>query len=107
MVIETERLLLRSFLEGDAADVFEYLKEPMVNCFACMKLGSLEEARTEMKNRIGETEYCLCEKLGMRREGLFMEFVSFVNNPDGTPRYENTYQYAILMKEWHCVFENA
>ena len=186
MVIETERLLLRPFLEGDAADVFEYLKEPMVNCFACMKLGSLEESRAEMKSRIGETEYyfaivlketgkvigeidaypehaephdqegdspldtfspCwmlnktyhgegyayeaahaffdylfrekgarriyaytkdynissqrLCEKLGMRREGLFLEFVSFVNNPDGTPRYENTYQYAILKKEWH------
>jgi len=29
----------------------------------------------------------------MRREGLFMEFVSFVKNPDGTPLYENTYQY--------------
>lgn len=43
----------------------------------------------------------LCEKLGMRREGLFKEFVSFVNNPDGTPLYENTYQYAILKKEWH------
>ena len=42
----------------------------------------------------------LCEKLGMRREGLFLEFVSFVNNPDGTPLYENTFQYAILKKEW-------
>ncbi len=42
----------------------------------------------------------LCEKLGMRREGLFMEFVSFINNPDGTLRYENTMQYAVLKKEW-------
>lgn len=42
----------------------------------------------------------LCEKLGMRKEGLFKEFISFVNNPDGTPKYENTYQYAILKKEW-------
>lgn len=42
----------------------------------------------------------LCEKLGMRREGFFKEFVSFVNNPDGTPHYENTVQYAILKKEW-------
>lgn len=42
----------------------------------------------------------LCEKLGMRREGLFMEFVSFINNPDGTPHYENTVQYAILKREW-------
>ena len=36
----------------------------------------------------------------MRREGMFLEFISFVNNPDGTPRYENTVQYAILKKEW-------
>ena len=43
----------------------------------------------------------LCEKLGMRQEGLFKEFISFVKNPDGTPHYENTYQYAILKKEWH------
>ena len=42
----------------------------------------------------------LCEKLGMRREGLFMEFVSFVKDTDGKPVYENTMQYAILKKEW-------
>lgn len=183
-MIETERLILRPFLESDATDVFEYLGEPTVNCFASMKLNSLEEAIAKMKNQVSETEYyfaialketekvigeidaypergephdtsspldtfspCwmlnadyqgkgyayeaahaffdylfrekgarriyaytedynlssqhLCEKLGMRREGLFIEFVSFVNNPDGTPRYENTMQYAILKKEWH------
>ena len=42
----------------------------------------------------------LCERLGMRREGLFLEFVSFVKQPDGTPLYENTLQYAILKREW-------
>ena len=35
MIIETERLILRPFLEMDAADVYEYLKEPQVNCFGC------------------------------------------------------------------------
>ena len=183
MIIETKRLILRPFLESDAADVLEYLSEPAVNCFASMKLHSLEDAKEEMKRRVGETEYyfaivlknikkvigeidaypergephdtsspldtfspCwmlndsyqgkgyayeaahaffdylfqkkgarriyayteddnlssqhLCEKLGMRREGLFQEFVSFVNNPDGTPHYENTIQYAILKREW-------
>ncbi len=34
------------------------------------------------------------------REGLFREFVSFVSDPDDNPIYENTYQYAILKKEW-------
>ena len=185
MTIETKRLILRPFLIEDAADVFEYLHEPAVNCFASLRLNSIDEARAEMKKRLSETEYyfaivlketgkvigeidaypepdeqyayeetvkdtfspCwmlnlkytgkgyayeaahaffdylfnekgarriyaytedynkssqrLCEKLGMRREGLFIEFVSFVNNPDGTKRYENTYQYAILKKEWH------
>ena len=182
-MIETERLFLRPFMESDAADVLEYLNKPTVNCFASMKLDSLEEAKEEMKRRVGETEYyfaivlketgkvigeieaypergephdtsspfdtfspCwmlneayqrkgyayeaahaffdylfrqkgarriyaytedynlssqhLCEKLSMRLEGLFKEFVSFVNNPDGTPCYENTLQYAILKKEW-------
>ncbi len=184
MIIETERLILRPFLQTDAADVYEYLREPAVNCFAYMKLNSLDEAEKKKKKRIGETEYyfaivlkesgkvigeieaypetgephadenavrdtfspCwmlninyqgkgyafeaayaffdylfqqkgarriyaytedynrssqhLCEKLGMRREGVFLEFVSFVKNPDGTPRYENTVQYAILKREW-------
>lgn len=184
MSIVTDRLILRPFLETDAADVYKYLKEPSVNCFACMRLNSLEEARAEVKRRLGETEYhfaialkdsgkvigeieaypepgdphgsgdsprdtfspCwmlnenyqgkgyafeaaraffdylfsqkgarriyaytedynlasqrLCEKLGMRREGVFLEFISFVTQPDGSPRYENTVQYAILKKEW-------
>ena len=186
-MIETERLILRTFTEDDASDVLEYLKEPAVHCFACMKLDSLEAARNEMKRRaedelyfaivlketgkvIGEIfahpesespddefmdtfspcwmlnlnysgkgyayeaaraffDYLfkekgarrlyaytedynlpsqrLCERLGMRREGLFMEFVSFINNPDGTPLYENTIQYAILKKEWESHVEDS
>ena len=184
MVIETERLILRPFKEGDEKDVFEYLEEPAVNCFVDMKLASITEARYEVIKRSSETEYyfaitlkesgkvigeinaypepadehgatsemdtfrpCwmlndkyqgkgyayeaaraffdylfkekgarriyaytednntasqhLCEKLGMRQEGLFKEFISFVKNPDGTPHYENTYQYAVLRKEWN------
>ena len=50
MVIETKRLILRPFLETDAADVYEYLREPAVNCFAGMKLYSLDEARVAMKS---------------------------------------------------------
>ncbi len=42
----------------------------------------------------------LCERLGMRKEACYLEFISFVKNPDGTPVYENTCEYAILKKEW-------
>lgn len=41
----------------------------------------------------------LAEKMGMRQEGLFLDFISFITI-DGTPHYENTYQYALLKKEW-------
>ena len=188
-MIETQRLILRPFTENDAADAYAYLNEPMVHCFACMKVNSLEEATTAVLERAKDTEYyfaivlkengkvigeidaipetaapdaknaaldtfspCwllhpdhhgkgyayeaanaffhylfnekgarriyaytedynaasqkLCEKLGMRREGLFREFVTFVNDENGDPIYENTYQYAILKKEWVSLCES-
>lgn len=48
----------------------------------------------------------LCERLGMRKEGCFMEFISFTQNTDGTPKYENTLQYAVLNKEWKSMSIN-
>ncbi|WP_290981940.1 GNAT family protein [Hyphomicrobium sp.] len=42
----------------------------------------------------------LCDRLGMRREGVFKEFISFVEDSNGVPIFENTMQYAILRKEW-------
>ena len=187
--IETERLLLRPFREGDAADVLEYLSGPLPHCFAHLKLSTLDEARAEVAKRGEDTEYCfaivlkesgkvigeieaepstyeppmlrsrkkalpppdtfspslilnaayhgrgfayeatyalfeylftrkgvrriftyvdgynarsqhLCEKLGLRREGLFKKFVSFVDDADGNPVYENTLLYAVLKEEW-------
>ena len=43
----------------------------------------------------------LCKKLGMRQEGLFKEYISFVNDSNGIPIYENTMQFAILKNEWN------
>ena len=57
MILETERLILRPFAEGDAEDVYAYLSEPVVNCFASMRLNSLDAAKEEMKKRSSETEY--------------------------------------------------
>lgn len=181
-MIETNRLILRPFIKDDANDVFEYLNTPLVNCFACMKLNSLEEAYKLMHERSKDKEYTfaivlketnkvigeidahpesmspeqndildtyspcwmlnknyhgngfayeaayaffdylfkekyarriyaytedynipsqkLCKKLGMRLEGIFKEFVSFIDDEFGNPIYENTIQWAILKKEW-------
>ena len=185
-MIETERLILRPFCPEDAADVYEYLKEPQVRCFACMKVCSMEEAQAATAEKQKQSEYCLaivlkdsgrvigeieahpessqpdaaenfvkdtyspcwmlhpdfqgkgyayeaaqaffdylfyqknarriyaytedynlpsqrlCQKLGMRQEGLFLEFVSFVNDANGDPIYENTMQWAVLKKEWEA-----
>ena len=37
--------------------MFEYLNEPMVHCFSCMKLSTLDEAKAEVTKRAKETEY--------------------------------------------------
>ena len=57
MIIETERLLLRRFKKEDALDLFEYLQEPLVNCFACMKLETLDDAKKKLEKGVEETEY--------------------------------------------------
>ena len=51
-MIETERLILRPFIMEDATDVFEYLNEPLVNCFACMKLNTIEESNKHLQEAI-------------------------------------------------------
>jgi len=172
-VVETDRLILRNFRPGDAADLFAYLRQPRSNCFASLRLADLDAAKAEAEARGGSDEHIavclknsdrligdlfwmheppdtysvgwnfnadfggagyaseaaralfdslftvklarrlyayveedniasqrLCERLGMRREGLFREFISFVTDDDGAPRFENTMQYAILRKEW-------
>lgn len=42
----------------------------------------------------------LCERLGMRREGVLKEFVSFIKDCGGNDIYEDICVYAILSKEW-------
>ena len=59
MIIETKRLILRPFRESDANDVYEYLKEPAVNCFSCMKINSLDAAKAETRERSKKTEYTI------------------------------------------------
>ncbi|MDC6133934.1 GNAT family N-acetyltransferase [Burkholderia gladioli] len=169
---ETHRLVLRRFRQEDAAQLFEYLHEPIVSCFDSLALKDMKAAEDEARKRSANDEHIavclkesdrligdlftvqeedtfsigwnfnpyfgrmgyaqeaaealvkylfteraarrlyayvedtnlpsqrLCKRLGMRREGLFKEFVSFRSDSFGMPVYENTMQYAILQKEW-------
>jgi [ribosomal protein S5]-alanine N-acetyltransferase len=170
--IETDRLVLRNFQAGDAADLFAYLRDPQPSCFYSLKLADMAAAEAEVQQRGQDDEYIavclkttgrligdlfampeedtfsvgwnfnaefgghgfaleaaralfdylftvrnarrlyaylevqnvrsrrLCERLGMRQEGLFVEFISFGADEHGNPIYEDTMQYAILRKEW-------
>lgn len=170
--IVTDRLVLRNFREGDAADLYAYLREPRSSCFLSLRLADIAAAEAEVAERSrsdGPIAVCLkstdtligdlfaeaeedtfsvgwnfnatfsgagfateaaralfdhlfatrnarrlyayvedhnfasrrlCERLGMRQEGLFKEFVSFTTDKDGSPIYENTMQFAILRWEW-------
>lgn len=45
MIVETKRLIFCPFKKEDAHDVFEYLKNPTVNCFNDMILNTLDEVK--------------------------------------------------------------
>ncbi len=182
-IIETKRLILRSFAKGDAADLFAYLHAPTATCFLSKTLTDMTAAEIEVQKRAldaGSVAICLketgqvigdlfgggaeveedaqttsvgwnlnpefggqgyafeaagalldhlfrergfrriyayvedhntpsqrlCEKLGMRREGVFIEFVSFAKDEAGNSIYENTMQYAILRREWIAALRN-
>lgn len=51
ITIETDRLILRGFREGDAEDLFAYLHHPGASCFLSMKLDDLDAARAEVIKR--------------------------------------------------------
>ncbi|MBC7135831.1 MAG: GNAT family N-acetyltransferase, partial [Oceanibaculum nanhaiense] len=62
-IIETERLILRPFREGDAADLFAYLRAPTATCFLSLKLADLAEAEAEVKKRaLDEGSVAICLK---------------------------------------------
>lgn len=75
---------------GEAARVyvdFLFSRRGARRVFAYVEEGNLPSRR-------------LCERLGMRLEGRFVEFVSFSRDENGTPVYENTLVYAVLKREW-------
>ena len=102
MRIETDRLILRPFTENDAADAYEYLKAPMVNCFACMKLNSLEEAQAEMQKRAEDTE--LYFAIVLKETGKVIGEINA--HPEATAPDENAQQDTfspcwMLNKDYH------
>ena len=67
-MIETPRLILRPFSPEDAGDVLEYLREPLVNCFACMKLNTLEEAQANAKGKQKEGFFARIQRMAEEQQ---------------------------------------
>lgn len=62
-IIEAERLILRPFREGDATDLFAYLRAPTAPCFLSLKLADLAEAEIEVRKRaLDEGCAAMCQK---------------------------------------------
>lgn len=171
-ILHTKRLTMRSFKQSDAPELLDYLKEPVVHCFADEKISTLAQAQEKIKKKLSKPGHLavalkesdavigdvffefeepdtysvgwnfnpkyakkgyayesafalftelfknetrriyayieddnfasqkLAERLGMRQEGLFLEFISFVQDENGQPIYENTFEYALLKHEW-------
>ena len=62
--IETDRLILRNFQTGDAADLFALLAAPRASCFLSLKLEDMAAAEAEAEKRSRSDEYiavCLRE----------------------------------------------
>lgn len=53
-----------------------------------------------MCNHDNTASWKLMERLGMRREAHLRQNIFFKHNLDGTPRWCDTYEYAILADEW-------
>lgn len=53
-------------------------------------------------NAGNEASWRLLERLGFRREGLFLEDVAFKKDGAGEPVYVDSYYYGLLRREWEA-----
>jgi hypothetical protein len=61
--IETERLIIRTFQESNAAGLYAYLSSPRLNCFLDEKLDTLKEAIANVEQRKkDERQLAVCLK---------------------------------------------
>lgn len=61
MILETDRLILRRYREGDLQDLYEYLSDPEVVRYEPYRVMELEEVRKELKERIVSGEMIAVE----------------------------------------------
>lgn len=80
-IAESERLIIRKFMEQDAAGLFAYLSDPYPACFLDEKLEDFAAAVQEAKNRSRDaTQFALCLKQTDTLIGHF--FASNDDEPD-------------------------
>ena len=73
-----------------------YLSQPKVNCFIGEQILNIEQAIEKIKSRQQSKDYLAVQ---LKQTSQVIGELFFIHE-DGTPKYENTLQYAILKKEW-------
>lgn len=96
--IETERLILREFSEGDAADVFDYASGPSVGPMAGWKPHvNVEETRDIIKLFIKEDETWA---IILKQTGHVIGSVGLHKSRKGNLHYERELGYVLSEKYW-------
>ncbi len=93
MILETERLILRRYIEGDLKDLYEYLSDDEVVKYEPYKAKNLKETEDNLKWRI-ETEEMIAVEL--KENHKMIGNVYFWKDEHGNPLWKDTYIYTKL-----------
>jgi len=94
-MIETERLILRRFRKSDLADVFEYLSQIDIHCFADMKPSNLKDAKKLLKHLIKEPFYFALEC--KENHKVIGELTADLGSEEMGKEYVGTYSICALL----------
>ena len=95
--METKRLIIRSFIESDLSDLYEYLSDSLVVKYEPYKAKSYDEVKTELTYRIQQSEM---------QAVILKEENKLIGNIYLGKRDFNTYElgYVFNRKYWHRGF---
>ena len=103
-IIETDRLIIREFNKDDYLDLYKYINHIDINCFKCLEVNSIKEAKKELKKRIrlnkskDDIYLAICLK---DSNTLIGEVSAHLETIDFTQKIKDTYSISYLFNKDH------